>query len=150
MPVVSGCPSGTASFSGGGILNAVVSGNLQVPGAYATTWSSPGFQANIKIVIPDCTIPGDPPITIPGDTFNEAYGVPPMTGNSTLTVVSAFGGTALSIPAAQAPAGCAASAVTGSNIGLANPLVTLSTSITCSVAGATINGTAVAKLVGAW
>ncbi|HTH79840.1 MAG TPA: DUF4214 domain-containing protein [Ramlibacter sp.] len=144
------CPSGTVTFSGGGILNATVNGDVTTPGAYATNWTSPGFQESVTIDIPQCTIPGNPPIVIPEDSSTNLISTPPVAGNSQLTVTSAFTGTNLSMPAGQAPDGCVLAPIAGTDIGASNPLITLTTSVTCQINGADINATVTAKLVGAW
>jgi hypothetical protein len=144
------CPTGTVTFSGGGILNAIVNGDLQVPGAYTTQWTSPGFQESVTVDIPECALPGNPPVVIPEYKATDIESTPPFAGNSQLTVASAFIGTNLSMPAGQAQAGCALAPITGTDIGASNPLITLTTSINCLVDGAAINATVTAKLVGAW
>jgi hypothetical protein len=47
-------------------------------------------------------------------------------------------------------AGCTGGAVTGTDVGASNPLITLSTTITCNVDGGTYTTAATIKLVGAW
>ncbi|MBI5275590.1 MAG: hypothetical protein HY854_03950 [Burkholderiales bacterium] len=146
-----GAPDGTVTFSGGGILNATINGDISVPGIYQATWSSPGFVEVVKIHIPQFTLPGtDPPIIIPAYDETMLYHVPPLSGSNPITVTAAFSGTNLSLPAAAAPPGFVAGPVSGTNIGLANPLVTLTTFVSGTVEGANVTATATAKLVGSW
>ena len=109
-----------------------------------------GFQESVTIDIPQCTIPGNPPIVIPEDSSTNLISTPPVAGNSQLMVTSAFTGTNLSMPAGQAPDGCVLAPIAGTDIGASNPLITLTTSVTCQINGADINATVTAKLVGAW
>jgi hypothetical protein len=149
FPIPNG-PVGVITFSGGGILNATVSGNVQTPGVYMTDWTSPGFQESITIDIPAYVIPGDPPIPIPEYKSTQIVSVPPVGGNSQLTVTSAFIGTNLAIPAGQSPAGCAVAPITGTDVGASNPLITLTTALNCNIQGVTVDAAITAKLVGAW
>jgi hypothetical protein len=141
---------GTVDFGGGGILNAVVNGNVQTPGVYATNWTSPGFQESINIHIPAYVIPGDPPTPVPEFNESQVVNVPPIAGNSQLTVNAAFVGTTLAMPAGQAPAGCVIDPIAGTDVGAANPLITLATGAHCVVGGGNIDAAVTAKLVGAW
>ena len=142
------CP-GSFTFSGGGILNATVGGNIQSPGTYAVNWTSPGFQEMETVTIQTCTPPGATQ-PIPGTSQTSTSTVPPFNGNGQMTVISALTGTTLAIPTAQAPAGCVASPVTGTDVGMSNPLITISTGVTCTVQGANLTAGVTAKLVGAW
>jgi hypothetical protein len=148
IPATGGCTSATWSASGGGILNATVNGNIQNPGAYPVSFSSPGFEETISVSSLTCTS-GTITTTIPGSTTTSI--VPPFAANDTITVTPASSGNSLSLANSSAPpAGCTGGAITGSDVGLSNPLITMSTAITCAVQSASFTVSATAKLVGAW
>jgi hypothetical protein len=150
IPAVAGCTAGTWTTSGGGILDATVQGNLQDAGTYAATFSSPGFLQTTTVSSITCTA-GGVTTTLQGQSIDSQ--VPPFGGSGTVTVTAAFGGTTLTIPNSNytPPAGCSGGdVIAGSDVGLSNPLVTLSTAVSCSVSGATLTIDSTAKLVGAW
>ncbi len=154
--VVPNCQGGASSITGGGILNMTVNGNLQTPGVYTMSFTSPGFVETVTGQTMTCTVPGtQQTVSSPGVT--NSITVPAFSGNGTVTVAAGTGGTTLTIvnPNYVAPAGCTGGGViSGNDIGLSNPLVTLSTGVNCNISsgGATITAvaTATAKLVGSW
>lgn len=150
LPASSGCTAATWSASGGGILNAVINGNIQTPGIYAANFSSPGFIETISISSMTCTS-GSIVTTVPSQTTSTT--VPPFAGNGNISVTSSFVGATLTMPNNNyvPPAGCTGgNVVAGTDVGLSNPLITLSTSVSCSVAGSAFTVGATAKLVGAF
>ncbi|MHB8667264.1 MAG: hypothetical protein ACYC7B_07070 [Burkholderiales bacterium] len=148
IPATGGCTSATWSASGGGILNATVNGNIQKAGVYPVSFSSPGFQETISVSSMTCTS-GTVTTTIPASTTTSS--VPPFAANDTITVTAAFSGNALALASNSAPpAGCTGGAVTGTDVGASNPLITMSTAVTCAAQSASFTVSATAKLVGAW
>jgi len=144
IPASGDCGEGTWSAGGGGILNATVQGDIQKPGTYPVSFSSPGFAETITVSSITCA----PPLgTIPGNT--QTVTVPPLNENDSITVVAGFAGNALTLGSpAQVPAGCSGGTVTGTDVGAANPLITMSVSISCSAAGGSFTVQGTAKLVG--
>lgn len=147
IPAVGSVPSGSYSYSGGGILNATVSGDIQTPGTYAASWSTPGFFVTTTIKIPGYTVGTT---YFPPMTTTQTENLPPISGNSPITVASAFSGNTLTVPGGTPPSGCSMTDVTGQDIGLSNPLITLTQSISCNISGGTDNATVTIKMVGAW
>ena len=148
VPAAAGCTSVAWQASGGGILNAMVSGDIQNAGTYPVTFSSPGFLTTISISPFSCTAGGST-TTYPATTSTST--VPPFSGTDTVTVTPALGGNSLSLgQSSTPPSGCVGGNVSGTDVGLSNPLITLSTSVTCTVQGASATVSVTAKLVGAW
>lgn len=146
IPATANCSQGTWSTSGGGILNAVVKGNIQQPGTYAVNFYSPGFQQTTTFSAIQCTT-STGTVVIPGST--QSSQVPPVNGTDNVTVSAGFGGTNLSLGSAQVPAGCTGGQVTGTNVGASNPLITLSVAVSCATAAGNFSVQGTAKLVGA-
>jgi hypothetical protein len=150
IPATAGASAITVAASGGGILNATVNGNVQAPGTYTATFSSPGFIETVTVSSFTVTS-GGVTTTIPGSTTTVT--VPPFNGTGTITVSGSTGNLMLTMPNPNysPPAGCTGgSTISGTNVGLSNPLVTLSTEVSCTVQSATVTVGATAKLVGAW
>lgn len=148
VPGVAGCTDATWTAGGGGILNATVSGNIQTAGTYPVTFASPGFEVTTSLSSITCTS-GNVTTTVPAST--TVSNVPPFGQSSTITVAPAFSGNSLSLADnSTPPAGCTGGSITGNDIGASNPLITLSTTLACTVQGSSLTATATAKLVGAW
>ena len=145
---VAGCTAATITSSGQGIVNATVNGNVQTAGTYAVNVSMASFIVTTTISSTTCTSGGQT-ITVPGQTSTAT--VPAAT--SSVSVVS--DGTNLTISGpllGTDPSGCTGgSSATGTVTGLANPLVSLSSTMTCTVANAgSYSDTATIKMVGSW
>ncbi len=149
IPAANGFSAINVSASGGGILNATVHGNIQNAGTYPVSFSSPGFELTINVGAYTYT-------DSLGNVTNYAASttpsnVSPFGQNDTVTVAPAFSGNSLSLAnAANAPAGCSGGAISGTDVGASNPLITMSTAVTCTEVGSSFTLTATAKLVGAW
>ncbi len=144
----SGCTNASITFSGGSILNATVNGDIQTVGTYNATFTTPPFAVTMHISSFSCTS-GTSTTTVPAST--QTATVPAISGSNPVIVSSAFSGHNISMPTDALPAGCSGSpSMSGVDVGLANPMMTLTQSITCSEANSTFTVTATAKLVGAW
>ena len=140
-----GCTGGNVVDGFGGTLTATANGNLQVAGTYTVSVSASSFTDQTTISSSSCTVAGST-ITVPGSSNSTTY--PAFTGN--LTVVSDGSHLTVSGPLlGSLPSGCSGSAnATGSILGLSNPMMTLTQSITCSMSGAVTTDTLTVKLVG--
>ncbi|MEJ6024356.1 DUF4214 domain-containing protein [Ramlibacter sp. PS4R-6] len=132
-----------ASWQGGGVINMVVQGDITQPGAHGVNYSTPGMVVGINVVV---TVPG-----FPTQTQRAAVNTPGLQGNGTITVTAGFGGNSLTLPVnAPLPAGCSGTQqFTGTDVGLSNPMITMSMPMTCSIDGVTVTVTVTMKLVGA-
>ncbi|MEJ5992687.1 hypothetical protein WG902_22045 [Ramlibacter sp. PS3R-8] len=143
-----GCSTLTSTVSGGAIVNASFIGSLQRAGRYNVRVSTGTFRITTKTSAMTCQVPGSPPITVPAPLPTTVF-MPARVGNVVvtsdghrLTVVD----TLLGAP----PPGCTGgNRFTGTVIGLSNPMVTLTGTMTCNIAGATATVTHTVKLVGA-
>ncbi len=145
---VAGCTAATATSSAQGIVNATVNGNLQTAGTYTANVSMGSLTVTTTVSSTTCTSGGQT-ITVPGQTSTAT--VPAAT--SSVSVVS--DGTHLTISGpllGTDPSGCTGgSSATGTVTGLSNPLVSLSSAMTCTIANAgTASETATIKMVGSW
>jgi hypothetical protein len=146
-PNIAPCTGGQGSAGGGGVLNAVVNGDITKPGTYNITLSSPGFAESVSVA--SITCPGDPPVTVAGTS--QLVTEPPYHGQGTITVTQAAIGTNLTVNVpTDVPAGCIGGNITGTNVGASNPLITLNMILNCNFGVATANVSVTAKLVGAW
>lgn len=143
-----GCTDLIVTYRGGGILNAIVNGNIQQPGSYPVTFSSSNFEATTTRSSVTCTS-GGVTTTIPGSTKKSSE--PPLNETNTIIVTPAFSGNTLTFAInGNPPAGCSGGQLTGTDVGLSNPLITLTKTVNCTEQGATATVTLTAKLVGAW
>ena len=147
MTTVTGCTAATITSSGQGIMNATVNGDIQTPGTYTATVSVANFTMTDTSSSTSCTTGGQT-VTVPGQTTTETI----PSGTSTVTVVS--DGTNLTVTGALLgtdPAGCTGgSSATGTVTGLANPLVSLTSTMSCALSGGSSSDTSTVKLVGSW
>jgi hypothetical protein len=141
---VPGCAAIPWSATGGGVLDAVVGGDIGKAGQYPIAITSPGFSETVTLGPVDCP-PADP---IAAQTTVVA--VPPFAAADTLAVTPAFVGYNLALSApANVPLGCVGGNINGTNIGAANPLVTMGLAIMCDFGFGPMHFGAVMKLVGA-
>ncbi len=152
VPGTNGCTDILVTVRGGSILNVTVSGNVQNPGTYQAILSAPAMTATAYFSEYTCTI-GNQQYPYPATTLSaptQSY-----SGANTITVTPVFGGNNISIPMGL-PTGtgydCSGQdSLSGTDVGLANPMMTLSQTISCAAQGLPpITLTATAKLVGAW
>ena len=144
---VTGCSAVTASSSGRAILNASFTGSLQRPGRYVVRVSSGTYRFDTTVSSMTCSLPGGGSFTVPGNT--NSHVVAARSGN--VTVVS--DGRNLTVTGnmvGSVPPGCTGgNRYTGTVIGLANPMVTLRGSMTCTIGSGHFTVTSTVKLVGA-
>lgn len=141
---VAGCAAIPWSARGGGVIDAVVGGDIGKAGQYPIGFASPGFSETVTIGPVDCP-PADP---IPAQTTVVA--VPPFAAADTIAVTPAFVGYSLALSApANVPLGCSGGNISGTNIGAANPLVTLGLAIMCDFGFGPMHFGAAMKMVGA-
>lgn len=134
----------TFSWAGGGIVDLVVQGDVTKPGNYNVTFSSPG---QVATVIVDADVPNTPHIHQVTSASGGGF-----QGAGTIAVVAGFGGNALtlSLPSIVPPAGCAGNPqFTGTDVGAANPLITMKMHFPCNIQGVAVNLDYTLKLVGA-
>lgn len=147
IPAQNGCTSVTVTSSGGGILNATVNGDVQTPGTYIAQVSSGSFLETATSSTSTCTA-GNSTVIVPGTSSSAT--VPPFSGS--VTIVS--DGTHLTVSGpliGSPPAGCSGgNTATGTVIGLSNPMVTLASTMTCTINGATFSDTMTVKMVGSF
>lgn len=148
LPSVTGCTTQTWTAGGGGIVNAVVDGNIQVPGTYPITFTFTNYKQTASISSVTCQSNGVsttiPAVTAPPST------TPSVVGTDLITVTPAFSGNTLSLSKVVPPAGCTGGTFTGTDVGLSNPLITMTSTFTCTVEGAKFPLTQTMKLVGAF
>jgi hypothetical protein len=125
--------------SGGGLLKATVSGDVQKPGRYAVSFVNAGFSAEIKLHCNALPNPPDQTIFFP---------VSPLNQDNFVTVTAAGGQDTLELAnAVNAPAGCTGGTPTGVDAGASGPLIRITTSVTCDGA---LTVPVTANLVSAW
>lgn len=147
---VSGCTTPTWTATGGGIVNAVVAGDIQTPGTYDMTINVGSFRQVIYISGFSCTS-GNITTSVPAQTVTSTAS--PFADTGQITVAKAFSGNTLTMPnsGVTPPAGCTGGGdLSGSDVGLSNPLITLTSTLSCDFSGAKFTITETAKLVGAW
>jgi hypothetical protein len=147
IPPQNGCGAVNVTASGGAILNAVVNGNLQVPGNYVAQVSGGTFGETSTFSGTTCDF-GAGPQQIPGlsssDSVAAFAGVVNIVSDGTNLVASGplIGGT---------PAGCVGGdTAVGTVIGLSNPMVTLTSVMQCNIDGAIVNSTLTVKMIGSF
>jgi hypothetical protein len=142
--LVDGCSPVTLTASGGAILNASFTGNLQRAGRYTVRVSSGTYRYTSKVSAMTCDTPGGP-ITVPGDIIKGV--VAARTGN-VIVVSDGRNLTATGTMIGAPPPGCTGgNRFTGTVIGLANQMVTLKGTMSCNIAGATVRVTSTVKMV---
>ena len=147
LPAGNGCSAVTVTSSGGAILNATVNGNLQSAGNYTAQVSAGTLRYTTTGAPFQCSVAG---VVFNDPGFSESNVFPPFAGN----VNVASDGTNLTVTGALLgglPAGCVGGDIArGTVIGLANPMVSLTSNVTCSIAGATVVTTLSIKMVGSF
>lgn len=135
----------TTSANAGAILNVTVSGDIQKAGTYAGQFTSGSFQVVVNENGFTCQVAGAPPFV--KAATSQPSTVAPSSGQ--VTIVS--DGTRLTVTGLEQMnvPGCVGGQLTGSVIGLANPMVTLSSTVTCTTGASTLTFTDTIKLVGA-
>lgn len=137
----------TTTSSGAAILNVTFIGSLQRAGRYNVRVSSGTYRYSTTVSAFTTQLPGGGSITIPGRTDSGV--LPGRTGN-VLVVSDGRNLTVAGPMIGSTPPGCTGGdRYAGTVIGLANPMVTLTGSMRCQIAGATMTVTSTVKLVGA-
>lgn len=145
--MVDGCSPVTLTASGGAILNASFTGSLQRAGRYNVRVSSGTYRYTSKVSAMTCSLPGGGSITVPGDTIKGV--VAARTGN-VIVVSDGRNLTATGTMIGAPPPGCmGGNRFTGTVIGLSNPMVTLTGTMSCNIAGASVRVISTVKMVGA-
>ena len=141
---VAGCDPIAWSASGGGVIDATIAGDISQVGQYAIAISAPGFSETVNLGAVNC--PPAPPF----GAQSMVVGVPPFAQNDTLAVTQAFSGhnLALATPAAV-PLQCQGGAISGTDIGASNPLITMNLAVHCDFGFGPMDFSMTAKLVGA-
>lgn len=144
--LVDGCSPVTLTATGGAILNASFIGSLQRAGRYTVRVSSGTYRYSSKVSAMTCDTPSGP-ITVPGNTVSGT--VAARTGN-VIVVSDGRNLTATGTMIGAPPPGCTGgNRFTGTVIGLSNPMVTLTGTMSCSIAGANVRVVSTVKMVGA-
>lgn len=142
-----GCSTLTASSFGRAMLNATFQGTFQRPGRYNVRVSMGGYRIDTTVSSMTCQLPGGGSLTVPGRTQSNPmaarnFNVVVVSDGRNLTVNGALAG----IP----PTGCTGgNRFTGADIGIANPMVTLTSTMNCNIAGVSVTVTHTVKMLGA-
>jgi hypothetical protein len=142
-----GCSTLTTTSFGRAIVNVTFQGTLQRPGRYNARVSMGTYPIDTTVSPMTCQLPGGGSFTVTG--WTESHKVPARTFN----VIVVSDGRNLTVNGALAgapPVGCTGGdRFTGADIGLANPMVTLKSTMRCNIAGVAMTVTHTVKLLGA-
>lgn len=141
-----GCSTLTATSFGRAMLNVTFQGTLQRPGRYNARVSMGSYPIDTTVSSLTCPLPGGGSLTVPGRTESRiaparTFNVIVVSDGRNLTVDGALTG--------APPTGCTGGdRFTGADIGIANPMVTLTATMRCNIAGVAMTVTHTVKLLG--
>ncbi|MES2604683.1 MAG: hypothetical protein V4603_07070, partial [Pseudomonadota bacterium] len=148
VAAIPGCTALTATGRGGEIVNMTVDGNIMNAGLYNATITTGSYYGSVTTSEFSCTV-GTTTVKTPAKTTSHTSSG--FTGN---LQIRNTGGSALTVTGnliQNVPAGCVMAPITGTVIGLSNPMVTLNSTLTCNFEGAAqLVNKIIVKLVGAF